>query len=99
MTMLDMLYMLVTSTIYIAQHGPKGTEKEQRAWRVTSKIEEEIAFIIPITDAEGRIARRGAVLAALASGNRERAQRLSKKYRNETTTDSRFRHELEILIR
>jgi hypothetical protein len=45
-----------------------------------SKLEEELAKIKPAEDAEGRIARRGAVRAALKANNFARAKELVLRF-------------------
>ena len=50
------------------------------AWSEVSRWEEELAKIIPAKETEGRIARRGAVRAALKAKDHVRAQDLVERY-------------------
>jgi hypothetical protein len=76
----DTLNTLVTEAIWRAQAlGTLGTATSQ-AWREVSAIEEALAKVIPASDGQGRIARRGAVSAALEAGNYDRALALADAY-------------------
>ena len=75
---------LVTSAIWRAQQlEAHGIGSAPQAWAEVSSIEEELAKTYPISQGEGRIARRGAVRAALKAGDYTRAQDLSDSYANE----------------
>lgn len=50
------------------------------AWKEVSAIEEELAKAFPVSEGQGRIARRGAVSAALKAGDYDRAQALAAAY-------------------
>jgi hypothetical protein len=76
---------LVSSAIWRAEQLEELEELRDAAssaWLEVSKLEEELAKIKPAKDGEGRIARRGAVRAALKANDliwaRELAQRFSK---------------------
>jgi hypothetical protein len=73
---------LVSSAIWRAEQF-EGLELEDAAfsaWSEVSKLEEELTKIIPADDAEGRIARRGAVRAALKANDIARAEELAKRF-------------------
>lgn len=80
----EALNALVTSAIWRAQQLEKlGIGSASQAWAEVSSVEEELAKTIPTSQGEGRIARRGAVRAALKAGDYTRAQELSDSYANE----------------
>lgn len=72
---------LVSSAIWRAEQlQDLGLEAACSAWLEVSKLEEELAKTIPAERAEGRIARRGAVRAALKANNVARAENLVAQY-------------------
>ena len=58
-------------------------QKLRKAYSEVLLIEEKLANILPITDIEGQIARREALVAARKSGDVDRLWRLRKKYASE----------------
>jgi hypothetical protein len=73
----------VSSAIWRAEQLEQLTELRDAAslaWLEVSKLEEEIAKIKPAKDAEGRIARRGAVRAALKANDLIRAKELVRRF-------------------
>ena len=77
----DTLYTLVTGAIWRAEQLDElGSEAANRAWREVSELEEEIAKMVPATQTEGRVARRGAVRAALKARDYVRARDLAESY-------------------
>ena len=80
----EALNALVTSAIWRAQQlEAHGIGSASLAWAEVSSVEEELAKTFLISQGEGRIARRGAVRAALKAGDYTRAQELSDAYANE----------------
>lgn len=80
----EALNTLVTSAIWRAQRLEEhGIGSASQAWAEVSFVEEELAKTFRISEAEGRIARRGAVRAALKADDYKRAQELSDYYANE----------------
>jgi hypothetical protein len=80
----DALNALVTSAIWRAQQlEANRIGSASQAWAEVSSVEEELAKALPTSQGEGRIARRGAVRAALKAGDYTRAQELSDSYANE----------------
>lgn len=79
---IDALNERVTEAILRAEalevNGPSADVSE--AYLVVSFYEEEIAELLPASDEEGAIARRGAVRAALVAGVPERAMELVERY-------------------
>jgi len=86
---LDRLNMEVTSAI---------VEMEAAARKV-SNIEEKIANLTDPHSVEGKVARRGAVQAALAGRDDERARELVTRYRSEARDDIPFQNSLVKLFR
>ena len=77
----DFLHSLVSSAIWRAERLDElGLEAACSAWKEVSRLEEELARITPVNEAEGRIARRGAVRAALKAGNNVKAKELVELY-------------------
>jgi hypothetical protein len=76
---LDDLNMQVSAAIYRAEAVPDGPAAEA-AFREVSRIEEEIARLVPAQDLEGALARVGAVDAALRSGDWLRATLLAEVF-------------------
>jgi hypothetical protein len=80
----ESLNALVTSAIWRAQELESlGIGSASQAWSEVSSIEQELAKTHPTSQGQGRIARRGAVRAALKAGDYGRAQDLSDSYANE----------------
>ena len=78
---IDTLNVLVTGAIWRAEQLERnGMRAASQAWAEVSTLEEQLAKAIPISESEGRIARRGAVRAALKSGDYARAQALADAY-------------------
>ena len=83
----DSLHSLVTSAIWRAEQLDElGVSSAPRAWAEVSSLEEELAAILPGTQPEGRIARRGAVRAALKARDYARAEALAQRYLAEENT-------------
>lgn len=76
----DLLNTLVTSAIWRAEQLDEQGVSSVLAWAEVSSLEEELAKAIPASQPEGRIARRGAVRAALKAQDFERARNLTKRY-------------------
>ena len=77
---------LVSSAIWRAEQlEDLGLEAARSAWVEVSSLEEELAKAIPAEQAEGRIARRGAVRAALKANDVARAGIGFDSDRNEVT--------------
>ena len=76
----DSLYREVTEAILHAETLTPGTLEAAQALRDVSVLEEQIAERFAASHAEGAIARRGAVRAAVAAGDGERARRLVALY-------------------
>ncbi len=80
----DTLNSLVTSAIWRAEQlDDLGVSTARLAWAEVSVLEEELASVIPVSQPEGRIARRGAVRAALKSSDYSRVDTLIRRYSEE----------------
>lgn len=95
----DSLHTLVSSAIWRAEqledHAPSTAP---RAWAEVSLLEEELAKALPFAQPEGRIARRGAVRAALKAGDFSRAQALAERYLAEKEISEPFRAALREML-
>ena len=102
MSKIDELCLRVSEAIRRAERledeDPKG-EETLAAFAAVSQIEEEIAGILPMTNDEGRIARVGAIRAALKAFDVERAISLFRKYSTETGAGTEFTKGILSLIR
>jgi hypothetical protein len=76
----DILNTLVTEAIWRAEELEGLGIHPASAWKEVSKLEEQLAKAFPVSEAQGRIARRGAVDAALKGGDYDRAQALADAY-------------------
>jgi hypothetical protein len=95
----DALHTLVSSAIWRAEQlDEQGLETACSAWIEVSKWEEELAKIIPAKEAEGRIARRGAVRAALKAKEPARARELADRYAAEKGVPRALRTELRGML-
>ena len=96
----ETLRKLVSSAIWRAEQlDDLGTATAPLAWLEVATIEEALAETIAATDAEGRIARRGAVNAALKAGDYDRAVNLIERYGKERDSPQTFRKDLRRLIK
>jgi len=77
----DTLNSLVSGAIWRAEQlEAHGIGSASQAWSEVSSLEEELAKMLPAPESEGRIARRGAVRAALKAGDYARAHALAESY-------------------
>lgn len=77
----DELNTRVTDAIWRAEEfEDRGIHDASNAWAEVSSIEEELAKAFPAREVQGRIARRGAVGAALKAGDPARAHALAEAY-------------------
>jgi hypothetical protein len=95
----ELFYPLVTEAIRRAETledlGAPGTSL---AFLDLSLLEERIAEAVAASDAEGALARRGAVRAALSAGEIERARQLVERFLAEPGTNGELRDELLQLV-
>jgi hypothetical protein len=77
----DTLNILVSGAIWRAeQMEDAGVASAPQAWMEVSAIEEKLGGVFPSSVPEGKIARRGAVRAALKAGDYARARDLVERY-------------------
>src|SRR5437588_9762373 len=95
----EALNALVTSAIWRAQQlEDHGIGSASQAWAEVSFVEDELAKTLPISQGEGRIARRGAVRAALKADDYTRAQKLSDSYANEKGATKALKNALKEML-
>ena len=83
----DTLHTLVSSAIWRAEQlEDRGLGSAALAWAEVSQLEEQLAGVFPLTEPEGKIARRGAVRAALKAGDYARAHMLVRRFTGEDGT-------------
>jgi hypothetical protein len=94
----DRLNTLVTDAIWRAEELETRGISAQLAWAEVSSIEEDLAKAHPVSGAQGRIARRGAVRAALKAGDYTRAQGLVDRYIAEDGAPESLKTELADIL-
>lgn len=95
----EALNVLVSSAIWRAQQlEAHGIGSASQAWAEVSSVEEALAKTLPVSQGEGRIARRGAVRAALKAGDYTRAQELSDSYATEKGATNALKAALREMI-
>lgn len=95
----DELNTLVTDAIWRAEElEDLGIHDTSQAWAEVSSIEEELAKAFPASDVQGKIARRGAVGAALKAGDPARAQALADAYLAEEATPESLKAQLREIL-
>lgn len=96
---IELLYPLVTEAIRRAETLEDLRAPGARAaYLDVSILEEKVAEVLPASDPEGAIARRGAVRAALAAKEPTRAQQLAERFLAEAGGDTELRTELRRLL-
>jgi len=94
-----MLNTLVADAIWRAEElETRGIPSAQLAWAEVSSIEEDLAKAHPVSEGQGRIARRGAVRAALKTGDYTRAQGLVDRYIAEDGAPESLKTELAEIL-
>jgi len=96
----DALNTLVSGAIWRAEQLENhGIQAASQAWAEVSSLEEELSKAVSISESEGRIARRGAVRAALKAGDYTRAHTLADRYLAEAGTPRSFKTELRRILK
>lgn len=91
----ESLYPLVTEAIRRAEMlEDLGAPGAGAAYQDVSLIEEKIAELLPTSDHEGAVARRGAVTAAIAAKDFVRVQTLVARYTSEKDASAELMAEL-----
>lgn len=83
---LDRLYSQVTGAIARGQ------------WRAVYGYENDIASMLPASDPEGGVARRGAVSAAIKAGDLEHARNLVERYSRDPEIPAQLVQQLHLLL-
>jgi hypothetical protein len=95
---LEELYGWVTNTIHCVENlRDQKSKAALNMYYYLSTLEEEIADLVPECEVEGKIARRGAVRAAVDSGDRMRAAVLAASF-IATGSDVALAQELQELV-
>jgi hypothetical protein len=95
----DSLYLLVTEAIERAESlEDLGAPGARGAHLDVSLIEERIAALVPASEVEGAVARRGAVRHAVAAGAYARAKGLMARFVAETAAPAELQRELRELL-
>jgi len=96
---IDVLNALVSGAIWRAEQLDDLGVETASAWLEVSRLEEALAKVLPAKQAEGRIARRGAVRAALKANDHVRAQTLVDSYVSETGIPKTLRANLRKMLK
>lgn len=95
----DTLHELVSGAIWRAEQLEEHRiHSAALAWAEVSALEEELAVVLPVSSPEGRIARRGAVRAALKARDYARAQSLSQGYLDDAEAPESLRASLGSIL-
>ena len=95
----DTLNTLVTDAIWRAEElDSRGLQSASLAWAEVSSIEEDLAKAHRVSEVQGRIARRGAVRAALKAGDYTRAYALADRYLAEENAPESLKTELREIL-
>jgi hypothetical protein len=95
----DTLNTLVTDAIWRAEElETRGIPSASLAWAEVSSIEEDLAKAHPVSGVQGRIARRGAVRAALKAGDYSRAYALADGYLGEENAPESLKTALREIV-
>lgn len=96
---LEALYPRVTGAIMDAEAlDARGDPKAKRAHLEVSRLEEQVAALLPACDIEGALARSSAVGAAIAAGDLVRAERLAELYLQEPRASEVLREDLQEML-
>lgn len=91
----ELLYPLVSEAIRRAETlEDLGASGARSAYLDVSLLEEKVAEVLPASDPEGALARRGAVRAALAAKDLARARQLAERFLAEVGCDTKLRAEI-----
>ena len=96
---IDQLYGRVATAILQAEKADAAGSKAHAAAAhlLVSFLEEDIAYLIPATDPEGEIARRGVITAAISAGQFVRAAEMAKTYVSDPSVSPALKGQLEAL--
>lgn len=95
----DTLNSLVSGAIWRAEQlEARGIASASQAWAEVSSLEGELSKLLPASESEGRIARRGAVRAALKARDYARAYTLTEDYSSEECAPRSLKAELNRIV-
>lgn len=90
----------VTGAIeFVDRLTDKTSPGARQVYAKISRIEDEIAQLVPASEVEGAIARRGAVRAAMDAGDERRAIGLAVTYARDGASETLIRELQELLKR
>jgi hypothetical protein len=81
------LNMRVSGAIFRAEHAAPNSLEADRAYREVSRLEEQIASLVPPDRVQGAVARVGAVTAALSTKDWLRAAQLAETFMGDAPDD------------
>ena len=93
------LYVELSEAIIQAEKLDKDKTPSKESWLKVANLEFKLSQEIPVTEAEGRLARRGAVNAALTANDYDLAKRFAGIYLNEQGTDEHTVREINRSLR
>ena len=96
---IDRLYSRVTAAIMFAERAEATGSNAQAAARYleVSFLEEEISELLPASDREGEVARRGVITAAMSASQFVRAIEMAKKYEADSSASEQLKNQLALL--
>jgi hypothetical protein len=96
---IETLYPLVTEAIRRAEiYDEIEAPGARDAHRDVSLLEERVADLLPASHSEGAVARRGAVRAAIAARDFDRAEMLAERYCADSNASVQLARELRSMI-
>lgn len=99
MMSIEFLYPLVTEAIRRAETLEELRAPGARsAYLDVSLLEERVTEVLPASDPEGAVARRGAVRAALTAREMARARQLAERFLDEAGCDADLQTDLRQLL-
>jgi hypothetical protein len=94
------LYPLLTEAIRRAEiYDEIKAPGARNAYRDVSLLEEQVARLLPASNDEGAIARRGAVRAAIAAEDLDRAEQLAEEYCADSNANASLKRELKDMVK
>ena len=94
----DTLNSLLSGAIWRAEQLESQGLRTLQAWAEVSSLEEALAKVFPVSESEGRIARRGAVRAALKAGDYARAFAVAEQYSSDGSAPRSLKSEIKKIL-
>lgn len=100
MMTIDQIYPMLTEAILRAEtYEDLGLPNVRWAYQQVSQLEEKVAELLPASNSQGALARRGAVRAALSAKDLPRAQQLAARFLAETGLGEESCAEIRRIVR